>query len=73
MANHAKRVAAGETQEGDRDVYEKSLEISQFPVPSCWRRQNWPLLGPPNSLGTGRLKKTVSTEALGVESMGARV
>ena len=36
------------------------------------RSQNWPLAGPPNSLGRGRMKKTASTEAAGCMIGGAQ-
>jgi hypothetical protein len=36
------------------------------------RRQNWPLPGPPNSLGRGRMKKTASAEAAGCRIDGAQ-
>ena len=36
------------------------------------RSQNWPLAGPPNSLGRGRMKKTASTEAAGCRIDGAQ-
>ncbi len=38
----------------------------------AWKRQNWPLAGPPNSVGGGWIRKRVSTEAAGCRIDGGR-